>query len=119
MYLNDDPGGGRTLGVYAEGNAAAKEIFDSWLEPLRDLGVTRNIPEGIGSTDHLAFRLAGIPGFTVIKDFDGYDSRTRHTNSDFPERTTAEELAQSAVFMAVFAWNAAMREERIPREPAP
>lgn len=119
MYLNDDPGGGRTLGVYTEGNPAAREIFDAWLEPLRDLGVTRNIPEGIGATDHLVFRNVGIPGFTVIKDFEGYDSRTRHTTTDFSERTDEEELKQSAIFMAVFAWQAAMREEPIPRPAAP
>ena len=35
VYLNDDPGGGRTLGFYMEGNAAAKALFDRWLAPLK------------------------------------------------------------------------------------
>jgi carboxypeptidase Q len=115
VYLNDDPGSGRTLGFYMEGNAAAKAIFDAWLEPLKDLGVTRNIIEGIGSTDHVPFNEAGLPGFNVIKDFDAYDERTRHTNADFPERMSADELKQSAIVLATFAWRAAMRNERIPR----
>ena len=115
VYLNDDPGSGRTLGFYMEGNSAAKAIFDVWLEPLRDLGATRNIIEGIGSTDHVPFNEAGLPGFNVIKDFEAYDERTRHTNADFPERMDEDELKQSAIVMATFAWQAAVRDARIPR----
>ncbi len=115
VYLNDDPGSGASLGFYMQGNVAAKAIFDAWLEPLAHLGVTRNIIEGIGSTDHVAFNDVGVPGFNVIKDFDAYDERTRHTNVDFPERMSEEELRQSAIVMATFAWHAAMRDERIPR----
>ena len=115
VYLNDDPGSGKTLGFYMEGNAAAKAIFDGWLEPLKDLGVTRNIIEGIGSTDHVPFNEAMLPGFNVIKDFDAYDERTRHTNADYPERMTADELKQSAIVLATFAWRAAMRDDPIPR----
>ncbi len=118
VYLNDDPGSGRTLGFYMEGNAQAKAIFDRWLAPLQDLGTTRNIIEGIGSTDHVPFNEAGLPGFNVIKDFTAYDERTRHTNADFPERMTEDALKQSAIVMATFAWQAAMHEGTIPRKSA-
>jgi hypothetical protein len=118
VYLNDDPGSGKTLGFYMEGNREAKAIFDRWLAPLLDLGVTRNIIEGIGSTDHVPFNQAGLPGFNVIKDFEAYDERTRHTNVDYPERMSEDELKQSAIFMATFAWQAAMADEKIPRRPA-
>lgn len=117
VYLNDDPGSGATLGFYMQGNRAAKEIFDAWLEPLRELGVTRNIIEGIGSTDHVPFDQIGLPAFNVIKDFDAYDERTRHTNADFPERMSEDELIQSAIVMAHFAWQAAMLDQTIPRVP--
>jgi hypothetical protein len=118
VYLNDDPGGGKTLGFYMEKNTAAKTIFDRWLTPLKDLGATRNIIESIGSTDHVPFNEAGLPGFNVIKQFAAYDERTRHTNADYPDRTTEDALKQSAIFMATFAWQAAMHEERIQRMPA-
>jgi len=118
VYLNDDPGSGKTLGFYMEGNKAAKAVFDRWLAPLKDLGVTRNIIEGIGSTDHVPFNEAGLPGFNVIKDFGAYDERTRHTNADYPERMSEDELKQSAIFMATFAWQAAMHDEVIQRTPA-
>jgi Zn-dependent M28 family amino/carboxypeptidase len=118
VYLNDDPGSGRTLGFYMEGNTQAKALFDRWLAPLTDLGATRNIIEGIGSTDHVPFNEAGMPGFNAIKDFRAYDERTRHTNADYPERMTDDDLKQSAIVMATFAWQAAMADGTIPRKPA-
>ena len=118
VYLNDDPGSGKTLGFYMEGNREAKAIFDRWLAPLTDLGATRNIIEAIGSTDHVPFNQAGLPAFNVIKDFEAYDERTRHTNADYPERMSEDELKQSAIFMATFAWQAAMADEKIPRMTA-
>jgi hypothetical protein len=113
VYLNDDPGSGKTLGFYMEGNIAAKAVFDRWLMPLKDLGATRNIIEKIGSTDHVPFNEAKLPGFNVIKEFAAYDERTRHTNADYPDRTSEDALKQSAVFMATFAWQAAMHDEKI------
>jgi len=118
VYLNDDPGSGRTLGFYMEGNTQAKAIFDRWLAPLTDLGATRNIIEGIGSTDHVPFNEAGLPGFNVIKDFTAYDERTRHTNADYPERMSEDALKQSAIVMATFAWQAAMLDGTIPGKTA-
>ena len=115
VYLNDDPGSGRTLGFYMQSNATAKRIFDAWLEPLRDLGVTMNVIDGIGSTDHVPFHDVGLPAFTAIKDFEAYDERTRHTNADYPERMSEDELKQQAIVLAHFAWHAATRDERIPR----
>jgi hypothetical protein len=115
VYLNDDPGSGKTLGFYMEGNGAAKAIFDRWLEPLKSLGATRNIVEGIGSTDHVPFKDAGMPGFNVIKDFAAYDERTRHTNADYPDRMSEDALKESAIVLATFAWQAAMADHMIPR----
>jgi hypothetical protein len=112
-YLNDDPK--RQDARLLHGGNAAKAIFDRWLEPLKDLGATRNIIEGIGATDHVPFNEA-LPGFNVIKDFDAHDVRTRHTNADYPERMSDDELKQSAIVMATFAWDAAMADERIPRK---
>ncbi|HET9947840.1 MAG TPA: M28 family peptidase [Longimicrobiales bacterium] len=119
VYLNDDPGSGRTLGFYMQGNEAAKRVFDAWLEPLRDLGATRNVIEPIGSTDHVPFHDAGVPAFTAIKDFEAYDTRTRHTNADYPERMSERELTQQAIVLAHLAWHAAMADERVPRDPTP
>ena len=115
VYLNDDPGMGPTYGFYTEENGGAKAIFDEWLRALGDLGVKRNPVDKIGSTDHLSFTAVGIPGFTTLKDYRDYDVRTHHTNADFYERVSEKDLQQSAIVMAVFAWQAAIRDGKIPR----
>jgi hypothetical protein len=118
VYLNDDPGMGPTYGFYTEENAGAKAIFDEWLRALGDQGVKRNPVDKIGNTDHLSFAAVGIPAFTTLKDYRDYDVRTHHTSTDFYERVSEKDLKQSALVMAVFAWQAAMRDGKIPRVTA-
>jgi carboxypeptidase Q len=115
VYLNDDPGSGPTYGFYTEGNDAARAIFDAWLAPLRDLGARQNVAEGIPSTDHLSFTRIGIPGFTAIKEYTNYDQRMHHTNMDVHDRVSEADLKQSAIVLASFAWQAAVRDQVIPR----
>jgi carboxypeptidase Q len=81
-----------TRGFYMENNEPAKRIFDAWLAPLRDIGVRRNVIGGIGATDHVPFSIAGIPAFTVIKDFRNYNVRTRHTNADLADAVRIDDL---------------------------
>jgi carboxypeptidase Q len=118
VYLNLDPGMGPIYGWYTENDAAAKTLFDRWLEPLKDLGARRNLAVGIGSTDHVAFRQAGIPGFNPVQDYVTYDVRTHHTNVDTYERVREEDLKQNAAVLAWFAYNAAMTDQAFTR-PAP
>ena len=115
VYLNTDPGSGPIYGFYMENNEPAKQIFDAWLEPLLDMEARRNLIQGIGSTDHLGFIRAGVPGFTAIQDYTDYDVRTRHTNMDMFEHVSENDLKQCAVLLATFAYHAAMRTEKIPR----
>lgn len=114
-YFNIDPGTGPIYGWYCEGNAAAKDIFDAWLAPFKDLGVRQNILPGIGNTDHLSFKAVGIPGFNPIQDYTNYDVRLHHTNVDTAEYVKPADLKQSAVVLASFIYHAAQRTERIPR----
>lgn len=118
IYLNLDPGMGPIYGWYAENSPEARTLFDRWIEPLKDVGVRRNIDAGIGSTDHVSFRDAGIPGFNPVQDYMTYDVRTHHTNVDTHERVREEDLKQNAIVLAWFVYNAAMMNEKLPR-PAP
>lgn len=118
VYLNLDPGMGPIYGWYLENSAPARALFDTWIEPLNDLGVRRNVDGGLGSTDHVSFRQAGIPGFNPVQDYVDYDVRTHHTNVDTYERIREQDLKQNAIVLAWFVYNAAMTTERIPA-PAP
>ena len=117
LYLNIDPGYGPIYGWYMEDNLAAKTIFDAWLEPWKDLGARKNVPQGVPSTDHLSFKAAGIgvPAFNVIQDYTQYDVRLHHTNADTAERIKIDDLKQNAILLASFAYQAAQRTEMIPR----
>jgi len=98
-------------------NADARGIFDAWLEPLKDLGLKRNVMDSNFTSEDGVFDGIGIPAFTTIMDYTNYDARTRHTNADFYEAVSEKDLQQSAIVMAVFAWQAAMRDQMIPRRP--
>ncbi len=115
VYLNEDPGYGPVYGWYLEETPAVQPLFDAWLEPLKALGARRNVLAKIGATDHLSFRDAGIPGFNAIQEYATYDVRIHHTNMDTPERLRPEDLKQSAVALAWFAWQAANTDQNIRR----
>jgi carboxypeptidase Q len=115
VYFNIDNGTGPIYGWYAQSDAAAKQIFDRWLEPLKESGARRNTIESVGSTDHLSFIAAGVPGFNPIQDYVNYDVRTHHTNMDTAERLNVEDIRQAALMMAAFAYDAAMAEQKLPR----
>ncbi|HEV3151236.1 MAG TPA: M20/M25/M40 family metallo-hydrolase [Acidobacteriaceae bacterium] len=119
VYFNVDNGTGKIRGVYLQGNAAVEPIFRQWIKPLKDLGVTTITMRNTGGTDHLSFDAVGLPGFQFIQDPMDYESRTHHSNMDTYERLQPADLAQIATVEAIFLYNAAMRDEMIPRKPIP
>jgi hypothetical protein len=119
VYFNHDPGLGMIYGFYLEENEAVKPIFDAWLEPLKDIGARGNRMEPIGSTDHVSFVRNGLLAFNTLQDYKDYDVRTHHTNTDFYERLSEEELQEGAIVLATFLYHAAMRDEKIPRDLTP
>lgn len=118
-YFNVDNGTGKIRGVYLQGNAAIGPIFAQWIAPLKDLGVTTLTVRNTGGTDHLSFDAVGIPGFQFIQDMLDYESRTHHSNEDVVERLQPSDLKQIATVEAIFVYNAAQRDQMLPRKPLP
>ncbi|MFW6125017.1 MAG: M28 family metallopeptidase, partial [Pirellulales bacterium] len=118
-YFNFDNGTGKIRGVYLQGNAAVKPIFEAWLEPFHDLGAKTLTMRNTSGTDHLAFDAVGLPGFQFIQDPIAYDTRTHHTNMDLWDHCVPDDLKQAAVIMASFAYLAATRDKMLPRKPLP
>ena len=118
-YFNVDNGSGKIRGVYLQGNAAIAPIFAQWIAPLKDLGVTTITMRNTGGTDHLSFDAVGIPGFQFIQDMLDYESRTHHSNEDVVERLQPADLKQIATVEAIFVYNAAQRDQMMPRKPLP
>ena len=118
-YFNLDNGTGRIRGIWMQGNLAARPVFERWIAPLADLGVTILGPRSVGSTDHASFDAVGLPGFQFVQDRLEYNARTHHSNMDLYDRVQRDDLVQQATVAAVFAYDAAMRDDKLPRKALP
>jgi carboxypeptidase Q len=115
-YFNFDNGSGKIRGIHAQGNSAAAPIFEAWLKPVEDLGAATVTLRNTGGTDHLPFDGVGLPGFQFIQDVLEYDSLTHHSSMDVYDHLSKGDLMQAATVMAWFVYNAAMRDEKLPRK---
>ncbi len=118
-YFNFDNGSGRIRGIYAQNNVAVVPIFEAWLKPFHDLGATHVVARETGGSDHGALDYVGLPAFQFIQDPLDYGTRVHHTNMDVYDHLIIEDLMQASVVMAAFVYNAAMRDEPLPRKPLP
>jgi Zn-dependent M28 family amino/carboxypeptidase len=96
VYYNIDNGTGPIYGWYLQNMESVRGLLNDWLEPMKTFGARRNIIEPVGSTDHLSFIDAGVPGFNPIQDYVNYDVRTHHTNMDTVERVNISDIRQAA-----------------------
>jgi len=115
-YFNMDNGSGRYRGIYLQQNEMARPVFEEWMKPFADLGCSTIAIRNTGGTDHQSFDRYGLPAFQFIQDPIEY-GRTYHTVMDTYERLVMNDLKVNAVITASFAYNAAMRNEKLPRKP--
>jgi carboxypeptidase Q len=118
-YYNIDNGTGKIRGVYLQGNEMVAPIFNAWMVPFHDLGMTTLAIRNTGGTDHLSYDAVGLPGFQFIQDPMDYDTRTHHSNMDVYERIQEADMKQMAVIVASFVYLTASRDEMLPRKPLP
>jgi Zn-dependent M28 family amino/carboxypeptidase len=118
-YFNIDNGTGKIRGIYLQGNAACRDIFQQWLEPFNDLGAKTVTISNTGGTDHQSFDAVGLPGFQFIQDEIEYNNRTHHSNMDVYDHLVPDDLKQIATIVAAFVYDAAQRDEKLPRKPLP
>jgi carboxypeptidase Q len=118
-YFNVDNGTGTIRGVYLQGNEAVAPIFSAWMDPFRNLGMTTVAIRNTGGTDHLSYDAVGLPGFQFIQDEVEYNARTHQSNEDVYERIQPQDMMHNAVIVAAFAYDAANRDEKLPRKPLP
>jgi Zn-dependent M28 family amino/carboxypeptidase len=118
-YFNLDNGTGVIRGVYLQGNEGVAPIFEAWMEPFHNVGMATLAIRNTGGTDHLSFDEVGLPGFQFIQDPIEYDTRTHHSNMDVFERVQANDMMRNAVIVAAFVYDAANRDDKLPRKPLP
>jgi carboxypeptidase Q len=116
VYFNNDNGTGKIRGVYMQGNEKVRPIFRAWLAPFKESGAGTLTILNTASTDHASFDALGLPAFQFIQDEIEYLNRTWHSTMDTYERAIEDDLKQTSIIMAAFAYHAAMRDERLPRK---
>jgi carboxypeptidase Q len=127
VYFNDDSGSGKFRAVQALGNSELASIFQSWIAPIKDLGidsvvgVTAGPTVQPGGTDSTSFSWIGLDGIGFMQDPLEYGTRTHHSNMDLYDRVQKGDVMQGAMIEAWFAYNAATRAQMLPRieTPAP
>jgi len=60
-----------------------------------------------------------LPGFQFIQDPLEYFTDSHHSSMDLYERVQSDDLMKNAVIIASFVYQAANREELLPRKPLP
>jgi carboxypeptidase Q len=118
-YFNLDNGSGKIRGVYLQGNDAMRPLFEQWLEPFRDLGVSTITIRNTSGTDHLSFDAVGLPGFQFIQDPLDYMTVTHHSSMDTYDHAVPGDLMQAAAVIASVVYDAAMRPDMLPRKALP
>lgn len=115
-YFNMDNGTGKFRGIHLQGNEMIRPVFEQWMLPFADMGCSTINIGNTGGTDHLSFDALGLPAFQFIQDRIEY-GRGYHTNMDTYERLLMGDLKQNAIIVAAFIYQAAMRDEQLPRKP--
>ncbi len=118
-YFNIDNGTGRIRGIYLQENEMVRPIFEQWFAALKDITPGVITIRNTGGTDHQSYDAVGLPGFQFIQDPMDYDTRTHHSNMDVFDRIQQQDMEQMAVVEAVFVYNAATRQEKLPRKELP
>jgi carboxypeptidase Q len=118
-YFNLDNGSGAIRGVYLQGNEAVAPIFEAWMKPFENLGMTALTIRNTGGTDHQSFDAIGLPGWQFIQDPLDYGTRSHHTNWDLYERAVPADMMKNATIIAAFVYHTANRDQLLPRKPMP
>ncbi len=118
-YFNLDNGSGKIRGVYLQGNDAMRPLFEQWLAPFRDQGVSAITIRNTSGTDHLSFDAVGLPGFQFIQDPLDYSTVTHHSSMDTYDHAIPGDLMQAAAVIASVVYDAATRPDMLPRKALP
>jgi Zn-dependent M28 family amino/carboxypeptidase len=119
-YYNLDNGTGGIRGVWLQENLAIAPIFKAWMATMKDLDVPGALaPRSVSGSDYQSFDEVGIPAFQFMQDRLEYNSRTHHSNMDTVDRVQRDDLVQASIVVASFAYETAMRPEKLPRKAGP
>ena len=103
----------------AVAGAGAATLLGDWLSSFRSMGAGKVVAAKTGGTDHVFMQAVGLPGYQFIQDPLEYFSTTHHSNMDVYDYVPKSDLMQASAILASFVYNAATRDEMLPRKPLP
>jgi Zn-dependent M28 family amino/carboxypeptidase len=116
--LIHDSGTGKVVSINLEGDYAAREVMDEFVESVPQFGLLEpSLRNEFGSDDH-AFFEAGVPGFLTIQDPADY-AQSHHSMADTFDRVRKEDLQEGAEVLAVWAYHVAPLPGLMPRQQEP
>ncbi|HYL83302.1 MAG TPA: M28 family peptidase [Candidatus Angelobacter sp.] len=119
VYFNVDSGSGKIRGFVAQKNTKVQNVLESWIKPLRDLGVIGVSGKQDGGSDHIAFEKIGIPTVPSKQDPLDYDAVAHHTNMDVADRVQPEDMKQAVTALAWMLIQASNASDMMPRVAKP
>ncbi len=119
VYLNLDGGTGKIRGITLQRNELARDFFEACFAPFEQYNPMAVSVDAVSYTDHIPFDWVGLPAFDFIQDLIEYRTRTHHTNMDVYEAVIEEDVKYNAAIIAVLLYQAANRDEMIPRLELP
>jgi len=115
LCVAHDTGTGRVIGLGTGGRPAVKQLLETELAVLKEIGVTDFTSRSPGGSDHLSFANAGVPGLLLRQEPAEYRF-THHSQADTLDRARPAELMQGAQVLAIIAMRVANLEELLPRD---
>ena len=113
-YFNVDNGSGKIRGVYLQGIEAERPIFDAWMAPFKDMGMKTTTIATPAAPITCRTSASGFPASSSFR-IRSTTARTHHTNQDVYERLQPDDMKFNSAVVASFAWQAAQRDEKLPR----
>ncbi len=108
LYLNLDGGAGKVRGLQIQGRKEWLSDADRWLESFASSGQNSvSMRKSLGS-DQYSFDQAGLDNMVFLQDA-AWSSRTYHSNMDFLDYVSEQDLKDSAAVVATVLFQAANR----------
>ena len=118
-YFNSDNGTGQIRGIWMQGNLAVRPIFDA-VDGAAERPRRRDSGAAVGDVDRpRGVRRRRLPGVSVHAGAPRVQLAHAPLEHGLVDRVQRDDMMQQATVVAVFAYNAAQRDEKLPRKPLP
>lgn len=116
--LIHDLGTGRVFTITLENEFETAPLMQEIYRPLEEVFSLDSLDTRYyGSSDHVEFINAGVPGYFCLQVPDHY-RQAHHSQTDTFDKVIPDEINQGAAVLASWAWNVSEMPQALPHHPA-